>query len=59
MSGKKQTTMAKLARERRVAEKRQLKLEKKLAKKQAALLGEAEPAPEAPEESEELEEPAT
>jgi hypothetical protein len=47
MSGKKQTTMAKLARERRVQEKRQLKLEKKLEKKQAALR-EAEAAAETP-----------
>jgi len=37
MSGKRQTTMAKLQRERRVAEKRQLKREKKAARKAGEL----------------------
>jgi len=37
MSGKRQTTMAKLQRERRVAEKRQLKAEKKAARKPGEL----------------------
>jgi hypothetical protein len=37
MGSKKQTTMAKRARERRLQEKRQLKAEKKLERKQAAL----------------------
>jgi hypothetical protein len=37
MSGKRQTTMAKLQRERRVAEKRQLKAEKKAARKAGEL----------------------
>ena len=45
MSSKRQTTMAKLTRERKVKEKRELKLEKKAAAKAAR----AE-APEAPEE---------
>jgi hypothetical protein len=35
-SSKRQTTMAKLTRERKVQERRQLKLEKKQEKKQAA-----------------------
>jgi hypothetical protein len=40
MSGKRQTTMAKLQRERRVAEKRQLKREKKQAAAAARKAGE-------------------
>ena len=43
MSGKRQTTMAKLARERRLQEKREQKAEKKLERKQAAERGEAMP----------------
>jgi hypothetical protein len=43
-SSKKQTTMAKMARERAVREKRLLKLEKKHARKQAAGAQEPDPA---------------
>jgi hypothetical protein len=43
-SSKKKTTMAKLNREARVRERRQLKKMKKDARKQAAALGELEPA---------------
>ena len=43
MSGKRQTTMAKLARERRLQEKREQKAEKKLERKEAAARGEAMP----------------
>jgi hypothetical protein len=42
-SSKKQTTMAKMARERAVREKRLLKQEKKEARKQAALAQDHEP----------------
>jgi hypothetical protein len=44
MSSKRQTTMAKLARERRVKEKRELKLEKKAAAKAARAEGLEEPS---------------
>jgi hypothetical protein len=42
-SSKKQTTMAKMARERAVREKRLLKAEKKQARKEAALAQEHDP----------------
>lgn len=54
MASKRQTTMAKIARERRVLEKRERKQEKKQAAAAAKLAGNEESSPEGAPEDEAL-----
>jgi hypothetical protein len=49
-NAKRQTTMAKLNRERRLKERREMKAEKKEARKQLAAEGGAVPADDSPDE---------